>query len=504
MQNLAINLKKQKEERGAEVAIVHEGCRATYSELWNKAQAIMHHMEIQGFNPGDRVSFLLPNSIEYVAAYYAVLGMAGVVVPLNTAAKERDLTNWIKHSGSSWLFADASHPELAGVIEAFNGKVLLCNSKKEQNCDEAVYLESVLSSYDGRVVEINNDMAECHPASIIYTSGTTGEPKGVTLSHQNLITNTRSIIEYLGLEETDSIVNVLPFYYSYGNSVLHTHIAVGGKIVLANNMIYPKLVLELIEKESVTGFSGVPSTFALLLNRSRITDYNLSSLRYITQAGGNMPPVNIIKMITSVEGIKFFVMYGQTEASARLSYLPPEKLEQKMGSIGIAIPGVELEIRNKKGQKVQVDEIGEIYARGGNIMLGYWSDLKRTKEVLIDGWLKTGDLAHYDKDYYLYIDGRSSEMIKTGANRVSPKDIEEVIFSIDGVEDAAVIGVPDDMLGQVIKAFVVRRKSSDLDKKDILVFCKKNLAIYKIPKIIEFVNEIPKTASGKVRRFLLK
>lgn len=503
MQNLAVNLKKQCEESGSAVAVVHEGRRTTYSDLWSMVQAIMHYMETRGIESGDRVSLLLPNSVEYVAAYYAVLGLGGIAVPLNTATKQRDLSNWLQHSGSSWLVADASHMELSGVLEIFKGNVLLCGDKKLKKLYEVVYLDAVIETYDGRVIDINNDLEENHPASIVYTSGTTGEPKGVTLSHQNLIINTRSIIKYLELEKTDSIVNVLPFYYSYGNSVLHTHIAVGGKIVLANNMFYPKLILELIEKETVTGFSGVPSTFALLLNRTSISEYDLSSLKYMTQAGGNMPPANIVKLMNVVEGIKFYVMYGQTEASARLSYLPPEKLSKKMGSIGIAIPGVELEIRDKSGQKVKGDEIGEIHARGGNIMLGYWSDKGRTKEVLIDGWLKTGDLAHYDKDDYLYIVGRSSEMIKTGANRVSPKDIEEVIFSIEGVEDVAVIGVPDEMLGQVIKAFVVRNKNSVIDKKAILAYCKKNLAIYKIPKIIEFIDDIPKTASGKVRRFLL-
>jgi acyl-CoA synthetase (AMP-forming)/AMP-acid ligase II len=224
----------------------------------------------------------------------------------------------------------------------------------------------------------------------------------------------------------------------------------------------------------------------------------------MTQAGGPMAPASINRLLAEIPHIDFIVMYGQTEASARLSYLPAEKLQKKMGSIGIAIPGVTLEIRNEKGMKVAGGESGEIYATGENIMLGYWNAPELTKEVINDGWLKTGDLAHYDKDGYIYIDGRSSEMIKVGANRISPKEIEEVIVAIDGVEEVAAIGIPDEILGQVIKVFIVQNPGAILEERNIMAHCKKNLATYKMPKIINFVNELPKTASGKIKRYLLQ
>jgi acyl-CoA synthetase (AMP-forming)/AMP-acid ligase II len=503
MQNLASNLRRVYLERPDAIAVVHDERRISYSELWKMSQGIMLHLRNHGFKAGERVSILLQNSPEYIASYYAILAMGGVVVALNTAAKQRDLSNWLVHSGSSWLIADSEHPELPQILADFNGRVLLIDDKNIANGDDLEFsLDNIIGDFE-KEIEVNTQVKGNAPAAIIYTSGTTGSPKGVTLSHSNLINNTRSIIEYLGLGSTDSIVNVLPFYYSYGNSILHTHIAVGGTIVLANNMLFPKLILELIEKERVSGFSGVPSTYALLLNRTRMEDYDLSSLRYMTEAGGAMPPSNVSKLIEILPDLDIYIMYGQTEATARLSYLPPERLKEKIGSIGIAIPGVDLEIRDKQGRKVNEGTVGEIHAKGENIMLGYWSDEDRTRIVIENGWLKTGDLAHYDHEEFIYIVGRSSEMIKTGANRVSPKDVEEVISAIDGVEEVAVVGIPDEMLGQIIKAFIVKNENYNLKERDILAYCKKNLAIYKIPKHVEFIKEIPKTASGKVRRFLL-
>jgi acyl-CoA synthetase (AMP-forming)/AMP-acid ligase II len=259
-----------------------------------------------------------------------------------------------------------------------------------------------------------------------------------------------------------------------------------------------------MEQEAVSGFSGVPSTFALLLSRVNLADYDLSELRYITQAGGAMAPALADRLINALPHTQLFIMYGQTEASARLTYLPPHMLEKKRGSIGIAIPNTTIEVRNKSGRVTAPGETGEICANGENIMQGYWKDKEKTREVLKDGWLYTGDLAHTDADGYLYIDGRSSDMIKSGANRISPKEIEEVIQELEDVHEVAVVGTPDELLGEIIKAYVVPKKGSELKQMTIQRHCKSNLAIYKIPKFIEFIEELPKTASGKIQKFLLK
>jgi acyl-CoA synthetase (AMP-forming)/AMP-acid ligase II len=255
--------------------------------------------------------------------------------------------------------------------------------------------------------------------------------------------------------------------------------------------------------ERVQGFSGVPSTYALLLSRVALESYDLSALRYMTQAGGGMPAAAIQRLTQRLPHVRFFVMYGQTEATARLSYLPPERLSEKLGSAGIAIPGVRLEIRDERGHPVPAGTVGEIWARGDNIMPGYWHDPQTTATVLVDGWLKTGDMATMDDDGYLFIQGRRSDMIKSGAHRINPKDIEEVIAEIDGVAEAVVVGVEDEILGQVIKAVIVPAPGRKLDVLSVKAHCRDRLASYKIPKLIELANELPKTASGKVKRFEL-
>ncbi len=505
MQNTLIKLLHDSVQRFPEKEAVVLGSNSySYRKLWEKACGIAHYLVDHGLQSGDKVSLLIENSPEYVASYYGVLMAGGTVISLNTAAKSRDLSNWILHSDASFLFAYLNHPELNAILESINSsliKPVIIGSDKQNTSTESWDNIGLHQSIPDAGMEFD---AETQLASIIYTSGTTGRPKGVMLSHANLYINTISILSYLELTEKDSIVNVLPFYYSYGNSVLHIHLAAGATLILENSMLYPQKVVSLMAEKNVTGFSGVPSTFNLLLSRITLSEFNLKSIRYMTQAGGPMAPANIKRLKQELPDISFYVMYGQTEASARLSYLPPDKLEQNMGSIGVAIPGVQLEIMNDKNEAVDANVTGEIYARGGNIMLGYWKDPEITSQVMHDGWLKTGDLAYKDENDFLYIVGRTSEMIKSGAHRISPTDIEEVILELDSVEEVAVVGINDDLLGQIIKAVIVKSPGTELKKIQVMHHCKTNLANYKIPKHIEFADEIPRTASGKVRRFMLQ
>ncbi|MBN1656724.1 MAG: acyl--CoA ligase [Deltaproteobacteria bacterium] len=486
-------------------AVIFKQRRVSYEELWSWACSIAAYLRRQGIEPGDRVAILMENSPEYIAAYYGALMASAVAVGLNTATKSRDIVNWLNHSQARWLFADGRHAELPLIAEKIGRGLRLVThaepGKPLEEMERTDWAEVLQES--GEKIDLSTLDDPERLASIIYTSGTTGEPKGVVLSHGNLVANIESILEYLRLKESDSIVNVLPFYYSYGNSVLHTHIAAGGCLILENSLVYPHKVMQKIVEEKATGFSGVPSTFALLMSRTKLTDYNLSAMRYMTQAGGPMPPANVQRLTEELPHIQFFVMYGQTEACARLTYLPPERLKEKLGSAGTAIPGVEIEIRDEAGNPVPVGTKGEIWARGENIMKGYWRNPEMTQEVLRDGWLKTGDLARIDEERYIYIIGRNSDMIKVGAHRISPKEVEEVIAELEAVEEVAAVGVADEMLGQVVKAVVIRKKGAQLESKAIQRHCLNNLAQYKIPKYIEFAESLPKTASGKVKRHLL-
>ena len=485
-------------------ALIKGDSRVAYGALWTEVAQIADFLRARSLPAGARVALLMENSPRYAAAYYGVLAAGGIVVALNTAAKARDLSNWLQHCGASWLIADGGHPELAAVLASGTvSQALIDGPEPTAGALHATSVATWSVVANREPIAPPTIAADDTDAAIIYTSGTTGRPKGVTLSHKNLAANTESILAYLNLTAADRSLNVLPFYYSYGNSILHTHLAVGASIVLENSLMYPHAILEKMAAEAVTGFAGVPSTYALLLSRTRLEQYDLRALRYVTQAGGGMAPAHIERLKAALPHVRIVVMYGQTEATARLTYLPPERLQQKLGSAGIAIPGVRLEIRDERGEPLPQGTVGEIYATGDNIMRGYWQDAAATAKAIVGGWLKTGDLASMDEDGFVFIQGRRSDMIKTGAHRINPKEIEETIAEIEGVAEVAVVGVADELLGQAIKAIVVPRTGTTLTAMAVRAHCHKQLAAYKIPRHIEFAMSLPKTASGIVQRYLL-
>ncbi len=482
-------------------AVLEGARRFDYARLDAEADAFAAALRALGIAVGDRVALILPNAIEAVVATYGAWRAGAVVVPLNAQAKARDFEPWLRHSGARVVVHEASHRDACAAIDALEPRphaITLADGPVA--IDGLRWSDLPAGNADARTAAVPADAL----AAIIYTSGTTGQPKGVMLSHANFAANVQSIIAYLDLDADDSTVTILPFYYSYGASVLHTHLAAGARLVIETNLVFPHLMVETIARERVSGFSGVPSTYALLLNRVRLGEYDLSSLRYLTQAGGAMAPALAARLRAAVPTARLFVMYGQTEATARLAWLPPERLDDKAGAVGVAIPGVELEVRDETGARAATGTVGEVHARGANIMQGYWRDAVLTATVLgADGWLRTGDMGQVDPDGFLFLSGRRSDMIKTGAHRVHPNDIEEVIAGIDGVAEVAVVGVDDDLLGQVIKAVVVFADGADTSVDRIKAHCRERLATYKIPKFIEAATELPKTASGKIRRSLL-
>ncbi|MCU0364180.1 MAG: AMP-binding protein [Ignavibacteriaceae bacterium] len=361
-------------------------------------------------------------------------------------------------------------------------------------------LDSILNSTSLTNEPVSGKFDDNRLAQILFTSGSTGLPKGVMLSHRNLISNTESIVEYLKLTSNDIIEVVLPFYYCYGLSLLHTHLRAGGSVVLNNNFVFLGSVLDDIDKYKCTGFAGVPSHYQILLRKSKsFKKSEFPSLRYFTQAGGKLHNVFIQELIEAFPQKKFFVMYGQTEATARLSYLPPEMLSNKLGSIGKGIPNVILDVFNKNDQQVEVGEVGEIVAKGDNVMLGYLNDPESNKRTIRNGWLHTGDMAKKDEDGYIYLVAREKEIIKVGGKRISPKEIEEVIVSIPEVVDCTIEGVYDEILSEAIKAIIVLTDKTDEEKakEKILATCRNKLVLYKIPSIIEFKKKLDVNLAGK-------
>lgn len=472
------------------VSIVDGDCSLSYSDLHDHAMTVARSLRALSILPGDRVALVQENSWQYVACYLGVLATGGVVVPLNPAARERDLSNWIEHVDAALCIADPAQ----ATFQA------LTNSMPSRRVVTANLLLGAAQPGMGEADDDSFRPTADSPAAVLFTSGTTASPKGVLLSHGNLRANALGIIESLSLGQDDSVLCVLPFTYAYGSSVLLSHLLCGARVVIQRGFGFPQSVIESVVRERVSGFAGVPSTYALLLSRVRLDNFDLSALRYLTQAGGAMPVALTQRLREALPGKQIFVMYGQTEATSRLTCLPAQRLSEKPGSVGLPLRDVSIEIRDPEGRVCRTGENGDVWASGPGLMMGYWRDAEATQKVLCDGWLKTGDMGYLDADGFLFLAGRRSDMIKVGAHRVHPQDIEEVLAELPGVAECAVVGVDDEILGEVVKAFIVRPEGSQLAELHVKRHCLEKLAAYKVPRFVEFVAGLPRTSSGKVQR----
>jgi long-chain acyl-CoA synthetase len=479
----------------ARIAIVDGDRRIDYGTLWQQARDFAGDLQHHGVQPGDRIAIVLPNRIEAVVACYGAWLARAIAVPLNVQARERDFAPWLRHCEPACVVHERGHADVERVIAG------LAVKPRAIALDPAMPLPSFPQRHPAWA---GPETWPGRPAAIIYTSGTTGAPKGVTLSHANLLSNASAVVSYLGLRPGDSVLSVLPFYYAYGASVLHTHLISGARVVLEPNLLFPRAIVDTIAREGVTGFSGVASTFALLLDHGGLGTRELPRLRYLTHAGGALPTALAGRLRTALPRTRLFVMYGQTEATARICWLPPEQLPRRPGSAGRPLRGTELRVVGEDGNTARPGEPGEVEVRGPGVMLGYWNDPQATARAIHDGWLRTGDIGHLDRDGYLYLSGRRSDMVKTGAHRVFPGDVEEVIAEIPGVAEVAVVGIDDALLGQVVKAFVVAPSPLPRGGDTVKAHCRSRLAPYKVPREVEFVDALPRTASGKVRRVALK
>ena len=479
----------------------------TYDFINKQANRLARFLLKSGVAKGDRVGFLIENSVEYIITYYTILKTGAITVALNTESIESDLAFFLKDCRIKVLLTSKKHfIKTKALLEQKTILKHLLIWAEIKNLDPAFadnmisFLPEALSPFPD--TNLKENIADSDTASIVYTSGSTAQPLGVVLSHLNITANTRSIIQYLHLSKKDRVMVVLPFYYIYGKSLLNTHFCVGGSVVIDNRFLYPNVILKTMQEQKVTGFSGVPSTFGILLNRSNARDLNFKYLRYLTQAGGAMAPALQKEVAKVFSPAKLYIMYGATEASARLSYLDPKDLPRKWGSIGKAIPGVELFIADHQGNHLQTGEPGELAARGKNIMKGYWNRPEETKKVLRNGLYFTGDIGVMDKEGFLFVEGRKKDIIKAGGNRVSSKEIEHALYEHRSIAEAAVIGIKDKVMGEEIKAFVVLKEGfKEAGQTEILKnFLKKQLAPYKIPKYIAYLNSLPKNKSGKIQK----
>ncbi len=502
-------LERQADEDPSRILVMDRQESASYSDIERESNRIAQALMRQGVRLGDRIGLLAVNSPFYISAYYGILKTGAIVVSLNAAGR------WCDHMDLL---------ERCGAVGLVSGRRMLRQHARSLDTTHLAFVFGHRDEWDGIESKVGNTtlfdwddindqcsldrpkvrIAPEARAAIVYTSGSTGSPKGVTLTHRNVVANTRSITSYLELTRDDRVLVILPFHYVYGKSLLNTHVAVGGSVVIENRFLFPQTALDTLESSEATGLSGVPSTFAILLNRSNFEHRDLTHLRYVTQAGGAMAPELQRRLCAAIPGRNVFIMYGATEAAARLSYLDPSCLPDKAGSIGKAIPGVDLRVLRENGTETNVDEEGELVASGPNIMEGYWDDEPATAEVIDQAGYHTGDLARRDAEGFLYIVGRKREMIKAGAHRIAPKEIEEKLAEHTAVHESAVVGVADEMLGEAIVAFVTFKPDANADVAELLRWCKLKLPSHKVPTRLESLDQLPRNASGKVDKLALK
>jgi acyl-CoA synthetase (AMP-forming)/AMP-acid ligase II len=342
-------------------------------------------------------------------------------------------------------------------------------------------------------------------ASIVYTSGSTGDAKGVMLTHHNMISAARSVSGYLELTETDVIICVLPLAFDYGLYQLLMAVRVGATLVLERSFAFPVKVLEVMQRERVTVFPGVPTVFSLLMNVKTLSEYDLSDLRKITNTAAALPEEHIHRLRRLFPHAVLYSMYGLTECK-RVTYLPPSQLDVRPTSVGRGMPNEEVWLVDEAGNRLPNGSTGELVIRGSNVMRGYWEKPEETAKRLKPGPLPgemvlySGDIFRTDSEGYLYFVARKDDIIKSRGEKVSPREVENVLYSIDGVLEAAVVGVDDELLGQAVKAFVVVQEGYEISERDVIKYCLANLESFMAPKYVAFVAELPKTDTGKIRK----
>lgn len=470
--------------------ILNEGEKISFKELYWRSLTLADYLSDR-LGEDNKIILISQNSLFFITCYLAIIKSGNVCVPLNPSIEQENLSYIESLTQCKYSFAsDQSMKNHTFRSELFN----------ESKLDEIIQSQKKHNENSRTELSQNSLFNENRLADILFTSGSTGTPKGVMLTHRNLRANTESILSYLKLRSDDSILLVLPLYYCYGLSILHTHLKVGAAILLHNNFALLGSVIDNLVKYRLTGFAGVPSHFQLLLRKSlTFKNTRFDHLRYVTQAGGKLHEAFIEEFVNAFPAIDFYVMYGQTEATARLTYLPPALLKLKIGSVGNPIPGVTLDIVNEDGQSTKVGEVGEIIVKGENIMKGYFNDPVGTSETLKNGWLYTGDLGYFDEDGFLFLTDRKKGILKIGGYRISPKEIEEVITTIPEVIDCTVTAIEDELLGEAIKAKVVVNEGCDQEelKNKISKLCNQKLSSNKMPKTIEFSLMFDLNAIGK-------
>ena len=478
--NLIDFLGKNVEKHGNKIAIIDDETKITFIELYEKVKKFSTNLEI--LNQEKIISLVSENSISFIVAYLGIINSGKIVHLISPEISEINLFNQLKSSKSKNIICNQS----------VKNKISNYNSIKTTTFD----IEEILLKQNNEKIQTNvNEIAY-----LIYTSGTTSEPKGVTVSHSMIEFTTKNIVKVLGYSNSDIDLLPLPLNHSFGLGCLHTSLYVGSTLVLLKNASNLDQILKSLKKYKITTLASIPATLTKILNfeNKKLKDH-FSEIRLIITNSTAIPKKTVIQFKGILKKGNLATYYGLTEAS-RSTFMIFDKDNGREESVGRCSPNVEIKIINEEGNNLK---FGDILIKGENVIKKYWNNIEADKNIF-EKWLKTGDTGYFDKEGYLFLKGRNDEIINVGGEKVMPIEIEETIKNIPGIEDAVAFGIEHEIFGQTIKLNVIKSKNSDVDKSQILSYCIKNLEKFKIPSKIDFVEKIPKTDYGKVKRFMLK
>jgi acyl-CoA ligase (AMP-forming) (exosortase A-associated) len=491
-------------------ALVHGQERLSYEEVWRRVSGMASGLRRLGLRRSERVAIYLDPGVPQVLSIFGVSQAGGVFVPVNSVLYPEQVAHIARDCSISVLITSTSKLEsllsVLGSVPSLRFLVLVSDGVLPNVSLPAEDFDTLTSTTGSPESDwgIERDLA-----AILYTSGSTGKPKGVMLSHKNVMAGSTIVSTYLEITESDRILAVLPLSFDAGLNQLMTAFQQGATLVLIN-FVFAKQIVEMLARERITGLAGVPTVWTLLVQPNSTLQSNVPpALRYITNTGGAMPQTALATLRSLLPATRIFLMYGLTEAF-RSTYLPPEELDRRPTSMGKAIPDTEILVLNDQSQLCKPGEIGELVHRGPTVSMGYWGNREATDRVLkpnpllppqlgdVERVCYSGDLVKMDEDGFLYYIGRRDAMIKSSGFRISPTEVEEVFFQSGKIRHAAAIGVPDELLGQAIKVFVVPRDGEPLDTEALIAFCEGKLPRYMVPKFVEIMRDLPKTSSGKI------
>ncbi len=476
-----------------------------YAELVRQVRSLAGYLTAQGVERGDRCVIFMDNTLVCAVSVYAGLSIGAVFVVVNPQTKQNKLAYILDDCGASALISDSHLHRVFTPLLKTAGRLKCVIASGDPSRLEATEVTPFEQALEGGVTELPPNGIQKDLAALIYTSGSTGDPKGVMHTHLSMTFALGSLIEYLRLSSEDRILLVLPLAFDYGLYQLLMSVQLGATLVMERSFTYPAVIFQRIREEKVTVFPGVPTIFSLLLSMYQREPFVFPSVTRVTNTAAALPAEHIPLLKKIFPNALIYKMYGLTECK-RVCYLEPELIDVKPASVGKAIPGTEIFVLNEKGEKAAPGEVGVLYVRGTHIMLGYWMAREASDKVLLDSDLPgekllcTGDWFKMDEDGDLYFRGRSDDIIKTRGEKVSPVEVENVVASVKGVREVAVIGVKDEVLGEAIKCFVAQEHGANLTIKDVRKVCVEKLENFMVPKYFEFVASLPKTNTGKISK----